>query len=161
MILCKEVEQCLRKRSTRRVSNLDRSQSGLRVGVAGNGKHIKQLSSRWLLVWNWLKAVSHGSQKRGLHPSSLCTLSAKSWVDCLPWTGLGLSKLNPWKLTWQWKITILNRRYIFKWLVSYRHVSFPGCSSALGRFFLMLPSLKGLNQQGIPARMLHCSKLRM
>ena len=28
------------------------------------------------------------------------------------------------KLTWQWKITIFNRRYIFKWLVFYGHVSF-------------------------------------
>ena len=31
------------------------------------------------------------------------------------------------KLTWQWKITISNRRYIFKWLFFHRHVSFGGC----------------------------------
>ena len=33
----------------------------------------------------------------------------------------------PRKLTCQWKINILNRRYIFKWLVFPCHVSFRGC----------------------------------
>ena len=28
---------------------------------------------------------------------------------------------------WQWKITIFNRRYIFKWLFFHCHVSFRGC----------------------------------
>ena len=31
---------------------------------------------------------------------------------------------SPRKLTWQWKITILNRGYIFKWLFFHCHVSF-------------------------------------
>ena len=30
------------------------------------------------------------------------------------------------KLRWQWKITMFNRRYIFKWLVFHCHISFPG-----------------------------------
>ena len=34
------------------------------------------------------------------------------------------------KLTWQWKITILNRRYIFKWLFFHCHVSFQGCNQS-------------------------------
>ncbi len=34
--------------------------------------------------------------------------------------------LHPWKLTWQWKITMFNRRYIFKWLFFCCHVSFRG-----------------------------------
>ena len=42
----------------------------------------------------------------------------------------GLAKngktFTPRKLTWQWKIAILNRRYIFKWLVFHDHVTFPG-----------------------------------
>ena len=34
-------------------------------------------------------------------------------------------------VNWQsWKITVLNRRYIFKWLVFHRHVSFRGCTNA-------------------------------
>ena len=34
------------------------------------------------------------------------------------------------RVTWQWKITICNRRYIFKWLVFHHHVSnFQGCNS--------------------------------
>ena len=34
------------------------------------------------------------------------------------------------KVIWQWKITIFNRRYIFKWLVFHHHVSnFQGCNS--------------------------------
>lgn len=31
------------------------------------------------------------------------------------------------KLTCQWKITVFNRRYIYKWLVFHCHVSFSGC----------------------------------
>ena len=36
-------------------------------------------------------------------------------------------KSTPEKLTYHWKITILNRRYIFKWLFFHCHVSFWGC----------------------------------
>ena len=36
--------------------------------------------------------------------------------------------VTPRKLWWQWKITIFNRRYIFKWLVFQCHISFPGCN---------------------------------
>ena len=32
------------------------------------------------------------------------------------------------KLTWQWKTTIFNRRYIFKWWISHCYVSLPECS---------------------------------
>ena len=32
--------------------------------------------------------------------------------------------LHPWKLTWHWKITIFNRKYIFKWWIFHCHVSF-------------------------------------
>ena len=35
--------------------------------------------------------------------------------------------LHPRKLTWQWKNTIFDRRYIFKRWFFYCHVSFPGC----------------------------------
>ena len=31
---------------------------------------------------------------------------------------------HPWKLTWHWKKNILNRKYIFTWLVFHCHVSF-------------------------------------
>ena len=37
-------------------------------------------------------------------------------------------QLHPRKLTWQWNMTILNRRYIFNQLVFHCHVSFPGCT---------------------------------
>ena len=37
-------------------------------------------------------------------------------------------KIHPRKLTWHWKITIDNRRYIFKWLFYHCNVSFRGCS---------------------------------
>ncbi len=43
----------------------------------------------------------------------------------------------PKKLTWQWKITILNRGHIFKWWVFHCHVSFPGCIS-FWRFFFII-----------------------
>ena len=32
--------------------------------------------------------------------------------------------VHPWKLTWHWKILILNRKYIFKWWIVDCHVSF-------------------------------------
>ena len=34
--------------------------------------------------------------------------------------------LHPWKLTWHWKITIFNRKYIFKWRIFHCHVGFRG-----------------------------------
>ena len=37
--------------------------------------------------------------------------------------------LHPWKLTWQWKNTIFNRRYIFKQLFFHCHVSFRECTT--------------------------------
>ena len=36
--------------------------------------------------------------------------------------------IPPKKLTWQWKTSIFDRRYIFKWLVFHCHVSLPGCN---------------------------------
>ena len=42
---------------------------------------------------------------------------------------------TPRKPTWQWKITILNRRYIFKWLVFQCNVSFLGCRFAKSFMF--------------------------
>ena len=38
------------------------------------------------------------------------------------------TKLHPWKLTWHWKIPILNRKYIFKSWIFHCHVSFRGVS---------------------------------
>jgi len=34
--------------------------------------------------------------------------------------------IHTWKLTWHWKITICNRKYIFKWWIFHCHVSFRG-----------------------------------
>ena len=42
------------------------------------------------------------------------------------WEKRWLAKLHPWKLTWHWKITIFNRKYIFKWWIFNCHVSLPG-----------------------------------
>ena len=36
-------------------------------------------------------------------------------------------KVPSGKLTWQWKTTILNRRYIFKWWISHCYVKLPEC----------------------------------
>ena len=36
------------------------------------------------------------------------------------------SLVHPWKLIWPWKIPIFNWKYIIKWRVFHRHVSFPG-----------------------------------
>ena len=36
------------------------------------------------------------------------------------------------KLTWQWKSTIFDRRYIFKWWISHCYVSLPECRSFFG-----------------------------
>ena len=44
------------------------------------------------------------------------------------WCHFWFNKLPPSKLTWHWKITICNRRYIFKWLFVHCHVSFRGCT---------------------------------
>ena len=33
---------------------------------------------------------------------------------------------SPWKLIWHWKVTTFNRKYIFKWRICHRHVSFRG-----------------------------------
>ena len=41
-------------------------------------------------------------------------------------------KNNSSNLTSQWKITILNRRYIFKWLLFHHHFSFRGCKTSFG-----------------------------
>ena len=48
-------------------------------------------------------------------------------------------KNNSSKLTSQWKITILNRRYIFKWLLFHHHFSFRGCKTS----FRTHPAQKG------------------
>ena len=37
-------------------------------------------------------------------------------------------RLPSGKLTWQWKIPILCRKYIFQWSISYCYVSFPECN---------------------------------
>ena len=34
------------------------------------------------------------------------------------------NSLHPWKLTWHWKITMFNRKYILKWWIFQCHVSF-------------------------------------
>ncbi len=46
----------------------------------------------------------------------------------LGWTSKTCSTetIQPWKLTWHWKITIFNRTYIFKWWIFHCHVSFFG-----------------------------------
>ena len=44
------------------------------------------------------------------------TLVLTSWIS---W-----KDLHPWKLTWHWKITIFNRKYIFKWWIFHCHVRF-------------------------------------
>ena len=62
------------------------------------------------------------------------------WADGGRWIGLEDLKgwwdgmichdswwLHPWKLTWHWKITIFNRKYIFKWWIFQCHVSFWEC----------------------------------
>ena len=33
---------------------------------------------------------------------------------------------HPWKLIWRWKISIFNRKYIFKWWIFHCHISFWG-----------------------------------
>ena len=40
-------------------------------------------------------------------------------------TGTFPLKVPSSKLTWQWKITIFNREYIFKWSIFHCHVSLP------------------------------------
>ena len=35
-------------------------------------------------------------------------------------------QIHSWKPTWHWKISIFNRKYIFKWWIFHRHVSFRG-----------------------------------
>ncbi len=57
----------------------------------------------------------------------LLFLSAGTWMHP-KWKKHHL--LPPRRRTWQWKITILNRRCIFKLLFFHCHVSFPGCKSS-------------------------------
>ena len=46
---------------------------------------------------------------------------------------------HPWKLIWRWKISIFNRKYIFKWWIFRCHISFWGgnifCSPNTSIFF--------------------------
>ena len=51
------------------------------------------------------------------------------------WNNEVFPQLHPWKLTWHWKITIFNRKYIFKWRISHCHVSFRGCNAPKTRKF--------------------------
>ena len=44
------------------------------------------------------------------------------------------------KLTWQWKTTIFNRRYIFKWLISHCYGSLPEGISVFWKLVNMLDS---------------------
>ena len=54
---------------------------------------------------------------------------------------------TPRKLTWQWKITLFNRRYIFKWLeFSICHVSFLGCTYAYRLISLFILLWKSKSQ---------------
>ena len=39
--------------------------------------------------------------------------------------------IHTWKLTWHWKITICNRKYIFKWWIFHCHVSFRGVTGII------------------------------
>ena len=52
-------------------------------------------------------------------------LSCRFCEGWLRWP-MGISSL---KLTWQWKSTIFDRRYIFKWWISHCYVSLPECRS--------------------------------
>ena len=54
--------------------------------------------------------------------------------------------LHPRKLTWHWKITIFNRKYIFKWWSFHCHVSLPE-----GRCFSLVDGGEKKNQ-GSPSR---------
>ena len=54
-----------------------------------------------------------------------------------------LGRVPPRKLTWQWNITIFNRKYIFKWLVFHCYAWFSGVYSFWvmlwqGRFFAQI-----------------------
>ena len=55
------------------------------------------------ILWPW---TGRDSPKRGTSPPSWL-----GWLEirCLRWGG---TPVHPWKLTWHWKITIFNRRYI-------------------------------------------------
>ncbi len=44
-------------------------------------------------------------------------------------------KFTPWKLAWQWKIPIFNRRHIFKSWIFHCHVRFPGDKQQVGFCF--------------------------
>ena len=49
---------------------------------------------------------------------------ASFFEDVSKWTIVETTNYTPTKPTWQWNITIFDRRYIFKWLVFHCHVSF-------------------------------------
>ena len=64
----------------------------------------------------------HGCRLRYLQTISRVVSSTKG--PCKRATGVGIMKDIPsGKLTCQWKITVLNRRYIFKWWISHCYVS--------------------------------------
>ncbi len=57
-------------------------------------------------------------------------------------------KTNPRKLTWQWKLPIFNRKYIFKWLIFQCHVSFQGCIEKNTIFLVVCLSMFSHFQRG-------------
>ena len=74
------------------------------------------------LLWHpWLTTTNLS------YSFSLLETSATASCGTTGKDSIHFGKARPWKPTWQWKITILNRRNIFKWCVFHCHVSFPGC----------------------------------
>ena len=54
------------------------------------------------------------------------------------------------KLTWQWKILVLCRKYIFQWSISYCYVRLPECKSGIR--ILVDPSLSNRGAEKFPHR---------
>ena len=77
-----------------------------------------------------ISLACHGCRLRYLQTISRVVSSTKG--PCKRATGLGIMKDIPsGKLTCQWKLTVLNRRYIFKWWISHCYVSLRECEGAL------------------------------
>ena len=110
-------------------------------GIEKIGQNLKKKiipSCNQLLVFlGWLPIPFPLPKNRRNRPSSQVVVLSMVPIELEHWPVMTkypclrrfrTMELHPRKLTWQWKITILNRKYNFKWLFFYCHMSFRGCT---------------------------------
>ena len=99
--------------------------------IYGNIPYIKHMGEVLRAVWSF--AADHWTKlhrARHLWTSLGFPEFEPNALHVLTWSVYWIIDVHPWKLTWQWNITIFNRKYIFKFKGSIFHccVSLAECT---------------------------------